>query len=139
MKVGLLVNVNNFTVDPGTLGEAVEEAGFDSLWVGDHPIIPYVRRRCPRVPEDLKTAKAEMVAECEKIDRDPAEIEISVFEYDKADRVEAQEMLGAYEEAGADRVVSIQGLGDRMGSNEGVGWAPETFRDQLASAVERYL
>jgi hypothetical protein len=58
---------------------------------------------------------------------------------DKADRVEAQEMLGAYEEAGADRVVSIQGLGDRMGSNEGVGWAPETFRDQLATAVERYL
>jgi probable F420-dependent oxidoreductase len=41
MKVGLLVNVNNYTVDPGTLGAAVEEAGFESLWMGDHPVIPY--------------------------------------------------------------------------------------------------
>ena len=42
MKVGLLVNVNNHTVDPGTLATAVEEAGFESLWMGDHPVIPYV-------------------------------------------------------------------------------------------------
>ena len=41
MKVGLLVNVNNHTVDPATLAAAVEAAGFESLWVGDHPAIPY--------------------------------------------------------------------------------------------------
>jgi probable F420-dependent oxidoreductase len=40
MKVGLLLNVNNHTVDPATLARAVEEAGFESLWVGDHPVIP---------------------------------------------------------------------------------------------------
>ena len=41
MQVGLLVNVNNHTVDPATLAGAVEDAGFESLWVGDHPAIPY--------------------------------------------------------------------------------------------------
>jgi probable F420-dependent oxidoreductase len=40
MHVGMLLNVNNHTVDPATLGRAVEEAGFESLWVGDHPVIP---------------------------------------------------------------------------------------------------
>jgi probable F420-dependent oxidoreductase len=44
MKVGLLVNVNNHTVDPATLGSAVEAAGFESLWMGDHPVIPYVAK-----------------------------------------------------------------------------------------------
>src|SRR4051794_11564236 len=37
MRVGMLLNVNNHTVDPATLASAVEEAGFESLWVGDHP------------------------------------------------------------------------------------------------------
>jgi probable F420-dependent oxidoreductase len=36
----MLLNVNNYTVDPATLGRAVEAAGFESLWVGDHPVIP---------------------------------------------------------------------------------------------------
>lgn len=40
MKVGMLLNVNNHTVDPATLARSVEEAGFESLWVGDHPAIP---------------------------------------------------------------------------------------------------
>jgi len=40
MKVGMLLNVNNHTVDPATLARAVESAGFESLWVGDHPVIP---------------------------------------------------------------------------------------------------
>jgi probable F420-dependent oxidoreductase len=40
MKVGMLLNVNNFTVDPATLARGVEAAGFESLWVGDHPVIP---------------------------------------------------------------------------------------------------
>ena len=39
-KIGMLLNVNNFTVDPATLAKAVEAAGFESLWVGDHPVIP---------------------------------------------------------------------------------------------------
>ncbi len=41
MNVGLLVNVNNHTVDPARLARAVEDAGFESLWHGDHPAIPY--------------------------------------------------------------------------------------------------
>jgi probable F420-dependent oxidoreductase len=90
-------------------------------------------------PGELAEAKKLMVEQCEKIGRDPAEVEISVFEYDKPDREQAQEMLGQYAEAGADRVVAIQGLGDEMGSNEGVAWAPQTFREQLAVAKERYL
>lgn len=40
MKIGLLVNVNNFTVDPATLAHSVEEVGFESMWVGDHPVMP---------------------------------------------------------------------------------------------------
>jgi probable F420-dependent oxidoreductase len=40
MRVGMLLNVNHHTVDPATLAAAVEEAGFESLWVGDHPVIP---------------------------------------------------------------------------------------------------
>jgi probable F420-dependent oxidoreductase len=40
MKVGLLLNLNNHTVDPATFARAVETAGFESLWVGDHPVIP---------------------------------------------------------------------------------------------------
>jgi probable F420-dependent oxidoreductase len=40
MKVGILLNVNNFTIDPATLARGVEAAGFESLWVGDHPVIP---------------------------------------------------------------------------------------------------
>lgn len=40
MKVGLLLNVNNHTVDPTTLAKGVEDAGFESFWVGDHPVIP---------------------------------------------------------------------------------------------------
>jgi alkanesulfonate monooxygenase SsuD/methylene tetrahydromethanopterin reductase-like flavin-dependent oxidoreductase (luciferase family) len=35
MRVGMLLDVNNHTVDPATLGRAAEEAGFESLWVGD--------------------------------------------------------------------------------------------------------
>jgi probable F420-dependent oxidoreductase len=40
MKVGMLLNVNHNTVDPVTLARGVEAAGFESLWVGDHPVIP---------------------------------------------------------------------------------------------------
>jgi probable F420-dependent oxidoreductase len=46
MRVGMLLNVNNHTVDPATLARAAEEAGFESLWVGDHPVIP-VRTTSP--------------------------------------------------------------------------------------------
>jgi probable F420-dependent oxidoreductase len=40
VNVGMLLNVNNYTVDPSTLARGVEAAGFESLWVGDHPVIP---------------------------------------------------------------------------------------------------
>lgn len=40
IQVGVLLNVNNHTVDPMTLARGVEAAGFESLWVGDHPVIP---------------------------------------------------------------------------------------------------
>ena len=34
--VGMLLNVNDHTVDPAPLAQAVEAAGFESLRVGDH-------------------------------------------------------------------------------------------------------
>ncbi len=40
MKVGILLNVNGSTVDPVSLGVAVEEFGFESFWTGEHPVIP---------------------------------------------------------------------------------------------------
>lgn len=40
MKVGVLFYVTGYTIDPVTLAVAVEEAGFDSLWVPDHAALP---------------------------------------------------------------------------------------------------
>lgn len=54
MKVGMLLNVNNHTVDPATLAGAVEDAGFESLWVGDHPVIPV------RTESEMKEAGGEI-------------------------------------------------------------------------------
>jgi probable F420-dependent oxidoreductase len=296
VQVGLLVNVNNFTVDPGRLGEAVEAAGFESLWVGDHPAIPYetdaemhqvggeipeayahvadpfvalamaaartstlklgtgiaiVSARPPVItalqastldffsggrllfgvgagwlegeltvlgadypnrlaqtrdhveamralwatperahdgrwasfprlklnprpaqeggpkvhlgtwgeraparvaawadawlpmlvtPEDLKAALAQLEVECEKVGRDAAEIEITLFEYDAGgDRAASQDFLAGYAEAGADRVVVISGMGDSMGSDDWGAWTPEGYEDQLADVARRYL
>jgi alkanesulfonate monooxygenase SsuD/methylene tetrahydromethanopterin reductase-like flavin-dependent oxidoreductase (luciferase family) len=47
MKVGMLLNVNNHTVGPASLARAAEAAGFESLWVGDHPVICILPVRHP--------------------------------------------------------------------------------------------
>lgn len=296
MNVGLLVNVNNHTVDPATLAAAVEEVGFESLWVGDHPAIPYeteapmqgsggeipeayahvsdpfvalsfaaaatstlklgtgvciVTARHPvhtalqaatldyfsggrllfgvgcgwlpeelalfgvdyprrlaqareqvealralwsdpeqpfdgewtsfprlklnprpaqaggpdvllgtwgerapgRVaewadgwlpmlvtPDELAVAMGRLREECEKRDRDPEQIEVTLFEYDPGgDRDACQEFLARYADAGADRVVVIEGLGDHMGAHEWGTWGPDGYRDQLDGVAARFL
>jgi hypothetical protein len=79
-------------------------------------------------------------AACQERDRDPDEIEVTLFEYDPGgDRDASQQFLAEYEEAGADRVVVIQGLGDHMGSHEWGTWSEDRFREQLAYVASRYL
>ncbi|MGE5594714.1 MAG: LLM class F420-dependent oxidoreductase [Hyphomicrobiales bacterium] len=50
LKLGLGFFVTGFTVDPITLAKAVEAAGFESLWVPDHPVFPVT----PRTPYSLR-------------------------------------------------------------------------------------
>lgn len=40
MKTGILVNFNNSTAHPVDLARHAEQLGFESLWVGDHPVVP---------------------------------------------------------------------------------------------------
>src|SRR5438105_1654203 len=40
VKVGVLFYVTGYTIDPITFARAVEDAGFDSLWVPDHAALP---------------------------------------------------------------------------------------------------
>ncbi|HVA69511.1 MAG TPA: LLM class F420-dependent oxidoreductase [Candidatus Binataceae bacterium] len=40
MKVGILAAPNERTASPAELASAMEAAGFESLWVPDHPIMP---------------------------------------------------------------------------------------------------
>ena len=40
MKVGIGFFVTGYTVDAITLAKAIEEAGFESLWVPDHTVLP---------------------------------------------------------------------------------------------------
>lgn len=40
MQVGVLFYVTGYTIDPVTLGREVEAAGFDSIWLPDHPALP---------------------------------------------------------------------------------------------------
>ncbi|MEU7815955.1 LLM class F420-dependent oxidoreductase [Pseudonocardia sp. NPDC049154] len=40
MQVGVLFYLTGYTIDPVTLGRAVEAAGFDSIWLPDHPALP---------------------------------------------------------------------------------------------------
>jgi probable F420-dependent oxidoreductase len=40
VKVGVLFYVTGYTIDPITLAKAVEDAGFDSFWLPDHPALP---------------------------------------------------------------------------------------------------
>jgi len=41
MKVGVNVAVNSETGDIGALAKKAEDLGFQSLWMAEHPIIPY--------------------------------------------------------------------------------------------------
>ena len=40
MKYGLAIIQTPDTADPATVGRLAEEAGFDSIWIGEHPAIP---------------------------------------------------------------------------------------------------
>jgi len=40
MKYGLAMIQTPDTADPATVGRLAEEAGFDSVWIGEHPAIP---------------------------------------------------------------------------------------------------
>jgi probable F420-dependent oxidoreductase len=91
-------------------------------------------------PEQLAVEMDKLRAACAERDRDPDEIEVTLFEYDPGgDRDASQQFLAEYEEAGADRVVVIQGLGDHMGSHEWGTWSEDRFREQLAYVASRYL
>lgn len=40
MKIGMLIAANEHTTDPATLARKMEEQGFESIWLPDHPVIP---------------------------------------------------------------------------------------------------
>jgi len=40
MKIGILFTVNEHSVDPAALARKLEQLGFESLWLPDHPILP---------------------------------------------------------------------------------------------------
>jgi probable F420-dependent oxidoreductase len=40
MKIGILIAVNEHTADPGTLARKMEQLGFESVWLPDHPVLP---------------------------------------------------------------------------------------------------
>ena len=91
-------------------------------------------------PVELAAALERLREECAIRDRDPDEIEVTLFEYDPGGgRDGCRELLAGYEEAGADRVVVVAGLGDHMGAHEWGTWAPERYRDQLDGIAARFL
>lgn len=57
MKVGVGFFVTGYTVDPITIGQAAEKAGFSSFWVPDHtvlpvdPVTPYPGSADGKIPE----------------------------------------------------------------------------------------
>jgi probable F420-dependent oxidoreductase len=44
MDIGASIFFTEYSISPGELGSALEERGFDSLWVAEHTRIPVVRR-----------------------------------------------------------------------------------------------
>jgi probable F420-dependent oxidoreductase len=44
MDIGASIFFTEYSISPGELGSALEERGFDSLWVAEHSHIPVVRR-----------------------------------------------------------------------------------------------
>src|ERR1700746_3557477 len=41
MKIGILLTVNEYTIDPANLARKAEELGFESLWLPDHAVMPW--------------------------------------------------------------------------------------------------
>ncbi|MGE5596315.1 MAG: LLM class F420-dependent oxidoreductase [Hyphomicrobiales bacterium] len=61
MKVGIGFFVTGYTVDAVTLGKAIEEAGFDSLWVPDHTVLPVnPETKYPSTGGDIPSLYGEM-------------------------------------------------------------------------------
>ena len=44
MKIGISMFVTDYSIPPGALGQAVEERGFESLWMPEHTHIPTSRK-----------------------------------------------------------------------------------------------
>ena len=44
MKIGIAMFLTDYSITPGDLGQAVEERGFESLWVPEHTHIPTSRK-----------------------------------------------------------------------------------------------
>jgi hypothetical protein len=40
MKIGILLTVNEYTIDPANLARKAEQLGFESLWFPDHAVMP---------------------------------------------------------------------------------------------------
>lgn len=55
MKAGVLCFVTGYSISPAELGRCAEDAGFESIWTGDHSHIPVVAGRMP--PLDTRTGK----------------------------------------------------------------------------------
>ena len=47
MKIGAVMFFTTESMQPAPLGRALEERGFDSLWVAEHSHIPVTRRFSP--------------------------------------------------------------------------------------------
>ena len=54
MKIGLFMFAAPYTVDPATFARKAEEVGFESLWLGEHPIIPVHSKTPYPLSEDGK-------------------------------------------------------------------------------------
>jgi probable F420-dependent oxidoreductase len=40
MKIGILATANEYTVDPAMLARKMEQLGFESIWLPEHPVLP---------------------------------------------------------------------------------------------------
>ena len=58
MKIGISMFVTDYAIRPGALGQAVEERGFESLWMPEHTHIPTSRKSPwgggPELPQHYK-------------------------------------------------------------------------------------
>ena len=57
MKIGMLAFVASYTIDPANLARKLEAAGFESIWLPEHPVIP-VEHKTPFPRGDGKIPKA---------------------------------------------------------------------------------